>query len=154
MDFERLKRVNELARDLVLRGIATDPVESTRMAERMLSGESVPIDLQTMKPKQREVTPPVKTESLQQPMTFSINEETIKNILAKNTETLLQAVREVRTKIDLLNKDIVELKNAIAALPVEPQHTLKEFEKEPNPRQGYYKSEDVAVEKMFYAGKK
>lgn len=151
MDVEKLKKMNELSKELKKHGMADSTREAFTQAGKMVRDEAVG-DVISQSDK--------KTE---EPSSFD-----------KQYQIMLERQnRQIASEINTLKQTVAELQKAVEQLKKEPkpepkpdprpepeppgpptvQAKLKKESKD-NPKQGKYTSADVAVEKVFYFGKK
>ena len=153
MDIEKIKKINELAHDLLRRGMASDRIEAAQMAEKMIDkGGAQPV----VEEKDDAETKEVKTAQPDQSQAAPVNYKEIVKVLSDNAEFMMDALKEFHAKFAELRKEIGELRRKVSqgGHQERPQQSLKKYEKEPHPKQGRHTPEDVSVEKMFYYGNK
>lgn len=152
MSVEDIQKVNKLSQELLDQGIADSREDAVKQAQQILNKEIV--DKQEISEDGNIV---VKDDL-----------EYYKNIITRTKEYTLQQLNKFKKEIETLTTEVHRLKAELSALkpgegksvqePVEQkkdvQNPLKTEKKEPHPKQGRFTSADVAVEKMFYYGKK
>lgn len=149
MSVEDIKRVNELAQELLNQGIASSREDAIKQAELMLN---------------KKLAEPVNGENR---IVVKDDLEYYKNIIQRNKEYMERQLNNFRQEIDLLNKEINVLKEQLANLTAKGEsRTVQESDlsekkvsevaekPESHPKKGKFKPEDVAIEKVFYYGNK
>lgn len=149
MDVEKLKKMNELSKELKKHGVADSTKEAFAKAGQMVRDEAVG---------------DVISHSEKKPEQESSFDNQYQIMLERQN-------RQLVNEINILKNAVAELQEALEQLKKEPRPTpeprpepkrpeppvmqskLKEEKKE-HPKQGEFSSEDVAVEKVFYFGKK
>ena len=155
---EDIQKVNALAHELLKSGMATDREDAVVRAEQMLS---------------KNVVNKQQTVSSTNTVEVSKDAEYYKKLAEKTKEEMTAELNLFRNKMNEIISEINEVKKQINTFatsrsasdaglnsdcPVKEtakQEKQTEFKKpEPHPKRGDWKSEDVAVEKMFYFGHK
>jgi len=153
MDVEKLKKMNELSKELKKHGMADSTKEAFAQAGQMMRDEAVGdvISRSDKKPEQES-----SFDKQYQIMLERQNRQ-----LSSEINTLKQTVAELKQVVEQLKKEPKpkppEPDPRPEPEPPEPptvQSKLKKEEPKDNPKQGKYTSADVAVEKVFYFGKK
>ena len=211
IDINKVRQINDLARDLIRHGIAKSMNEAVVMAEKQLSSAAKGTDLPLKSESEEDVqdvtqelesqetpTEPVEaseqtavaesveesgaleqsevveqTESVESPESQEGSDMIFKTTVAivnahserlttteKKIEDLTNQIKMLREEMTRLSKSPVEVLKTEKAdeEPEAAQTTFKpqpEPQKtEPNPRSGDFTSDDVDIEKFFYAGPK
>lgn len=158
MDVEKLKKINQLSKDLKRHGLVVE--EAISQASTILSEKED--EVETFLEKSKE-----EIESKQNPT--STDQYIV--MLERNNRKIVEEVQKVREEMARILSEFEELKNKVAqqarpvivAAPVSseserPKETQAQLatpkKKESHPRQGNFTPEDVSIEKMFYYGKK
>lgn len=171
MDIERMQKINNLARELVQRGMAEDMMEATKQAESIINKNDpsisnvMRVDSRNMNASSMSSTR--KEERQMQPQMNAEQEEEIRLQLRKLTNQL----NEQSKLISDLKLNIINVINEINRMKIEPRkpavierpklagsdHDQTVLSKDatevkPHARTGNYNTEDVSIEKFFYAG--
>ncbi|MBD3309728.1 hypothetical protein GF351_00765 [Candidatus Woesearchaeota archaeon] len=158
MDIQEMKKVNELSKELQKHGIADSSEDSAVIAEKMVNKEG------SVLPEGSE-----KADRVQQV-------EVVLDRVTRNMKNEIAGIREqvagISSQIDSIKAEIRSMSKTPVCTPgrqekesqdqpkeqdkgsQEVQSELKTEKDEGNPRQGAYKPEDVAVDKIFYYGQK
>jgi len=151
MSIEDIQKINQLAKNLLDKGMVSSREDAVKEAQRILNREIVN--------KQE-----VKGDGS---VAAGNNLEQFKNIITRTKEYTLQQLNAFKKEIENLTAEIHKLKNEMSVLkvtrsaekpddnPKEPvQQRLRTKEKETNQRTGEISPEEVAVDKIFYYGNK
>ena len=157
MDVEKLKKINQLSKDLKRHGLVVE--EAITQASTILSENQDEVGVFLEKSQQQ-------MDSKQNPA--STDQYVV--MLERNNRKIVEEVQKIREEMARILSEFEELKNKVAqqARPIivaapgspeaekskETQAQLAPKKKEPHPRQGNFTPEDVSIEKMFYCGKK
>lgn len=184
MDVELVQKINRLAMDLINRGVVTSRVDAVKRAEEMLSrdGSLAISSISGAQPMQRtstmQSTPmgasPQVSQVASQQSEPGLDE--LKEAILKNNEYFVKTIKEFKATLEALQGELGSVKTELAivkqkaismSLSSHPQQTLSERPAQQagaprgesssapvHPRQGNYNPGDVAIEKMFYMGKK
>lgn len=169
MDVERIQKINALALDLMKRGLAADREEAVIQAERVYRSR----DAQESYSALRETMAGIQedTQKVRQggsSETIALNDNTVKEILEKNTEFIVSKMKEFQDKIAAFEKEISQLKTqmthhrpamsqempASRPAPASSGMVGKDPSSSNHPRSGNYNANDVSIEKFFYMGSK
>jgi polyhydroxyalkanoate synthesis regulator phasin len=154
---EDVQKVNKLAQELLNQGIASSRDEAVQKAQQFLNREIA-----------KEKTSTQTTSQTMQETSL----ESLRNMLERQRDMTQRQLQDFRSAINALAEEISNIKEQMSRAKVEArtasdaglepeqktgQLKLKPKEakkKEPHPKRGDWKSEDVAIEKIFYYGKK
>ena len=156
MNIEKLKKVNQLSKELKKHGMAME--DAIHEAGETVHEEEVKEFLDKSKAEMQSSKNPSSTEQ------YII-------MLERNNRKIMEEVQKVKQEVSKIMNEFSDIKRKIqeqTIIPVqepvqEETFTQKKVEKQAkltpkkkvkNPRQGEYNSEDVSIEKMFYYGKK
>jgi uncharacterized protein YnzC (UPF0291/DUF896 family) len=145
MDIEKIKKVNKLSKEFKRHGLTRE--DALSQAGDIVNEQEVKEFLDQTK-KQAES---IKNSS---------SSEQYMIMLERNNRQIMEEVQKVKQDIAKIMQEFEEIKKKIKEQPPaqerskEKQAQLKTKPKENNPRQGKFKPEDVAIEKMFYFGNK
>ena len=148
MNVEKLKKMNELSKELKKHGMADSTAEAFNQAGDMVREEAV---------KDIIVKSGEKSESKDCfDSQYQIMLERQNRQIAQEVQTLKETVAAMQAEIEMLKADQ-------KAAPVQQQEKPKQEvqkkfpqkeESKEHPKQGEFTSDDVAVDKVFYFGKK
>lgn len=159
MDVERLKKINQLSKDLKKHGLVVE--EAITQASTILSEKEDETETFLEKSKQ-------EIESKQNPA--STDQYIV--MLERNNRKIVEEVQKIREEMARILSEFEALKNKVVqytsrpavieipAASAEEKHKEKQAQlampkkKEAHPKQGNFTPEDVSIEKMFYFGKK
>lgn len=180
MDVEKLKKLNQLTKELQKHSFAFTSEDAFKQAEKVFDNvknnlntvEQTPPTEQTVIKESTNNNNSVSTEN----STDYLLQKKIEYLMEMSTKKFIQEIENMKTEIQNLNLQIQNMKNDQASQQlsqVQPTKTEETVEQpindepkqsqttsdskktnEPHPRQGNYKSEDVSIEKMFYFGNK
>lgn len=155
MDIEKLKKVNQLSKELKKHGMAME--DAIKEAGETVHEEEVKEFLDKSKAEMQSKSNPSSTEQ------YII-------MLERNNRKIMEEVQKVKDEVAKILNEFAEMKQRLAEQLVqevkqepakqikekklEKQAKLKPKKKVKNPRQGEYNPDDVAIEKMFYFGNK
>ncbi len=143
MDVEKLKKMNELSKELKKHGMAESTKEAFEKAGKMVRDEAVG-DVISKSTQKAEASDSFDKH-------YQIMLERQNRQLANEIIALKEAVAAIKEEIDKLK----QAKPIQQQPKQEKQATFaKKEEQKPHPKQGGFTSEDVAVDKVFYFGKK
>ena len=170
MDVNKLIKVNELAKDLLAKGMAKDSQEASMIAEQMLDQnkdkEEKPVS--EIREKMQEIKSDVKKDNDDSELRkivyqLSRHESMISEIQDKINE-IIKEFNAMNDKIEKLDKFLhvetqskLVINNDSSETKQESSKSENKINKEAtdkNPRSGDYKPEDVSIDKMFYYGNK
>jgi len=152
MSIEDVQKVNQMAQNLLDQGMVSSREEAVKEAQRLLNK-----DIVDGKEVNEDGSAAVKEDM-----------EYYKNIITRTKEYTLQQLNAFKKEIESMSAEIRKLKNEISCLkvvksverteeddPKEPvQQKLKSKKEGSNQRTGKISPEEVAVDKIFYFGKK
>lgn len=170
MDVDKIQKINDLAMDLMNQGLAQNRDEAVAQAEKIFHGQQGPEKYSEIRERMDQVQAekePVKVEE-------TISQEQIKEILSKNTNFLVNTIKEFQQKIVNLERELVQMKQQMHQLsgptvremaqptpePEQKPEAQEQKQEEPkkegegHPRSGNYSDQDVSIEKYFYMGSK
>jgi hypothetical protein len=154
---EDVQKVNKLAQELLNQGIASTRDEAVQKAQQFLNKEIT-----------QERTPAHKTSQALP----EVNLDILKNMLERQRDMTQRQLQDFRSAINSLAEEISRIKEQLSRAKVEARtasdaglspeqktgqlklEKKEEKKKEPHPKRGDWKSEDVAIEKIFYFGNK
>lgn len=148
MDVEKLKKMNELSKELKRHGVAADTAEAFAKAGEIVRDNTVGDLISKSVPSERQK---------------ECFDSQYQIMLERQNRQLAQEICSIKEKISLIQEEIEKIKQAKPVQPMQAiqqpkQETQTKFpqkaESKEHPRQGGYTSEDVAVDKIFYFGKK
>ena len=142
MDVEKTVRLNTLAKELVKKGLAPSSEDASKMAQQIMKDEIIE------EPKAKDaINYYEKYDILIERTARKINHE---------IDALKEKIKSLASELDFIRQDVKKLKSEKIKKEVktEKQETLKEKKQENSSKTGDYKPEDVAVDKIFYFGKK
>lgn len=119
MDIEKIKKINDLALDLLSKGMATDRIQAAEMAEKLLSKEAIP----NAKPMDNtQAKEPIPQEPVQVETKQNFDTSEISKVVAQQSESVMAALKEFGTKFGEMRKELDELKQKIIDLrPMQAQ---------------------------------
>ena len=157
---EDVQKVNKLAQELLNQGIAATRDEAVQKAQEFLNKEIT-----------KEKTMPDTTSKV-----VPDSEVNLKDLFERQKEMMQRQLNDFRSAINTLAKEIQDIKEQLSRAKVEARTAAdaglnpeqktgqlklekekpkqKEQKKESHPKRGDWKSEDVAIEKIFYYGNK
>ncbi len=144
MDVEKLKKMNELSKELKKHGIAESNKEAFEKAGEIVRDEAIG---------------DVISQSTQKSEASDSFDKHYQIMLERQNRQLANEIIALKGAVIAIQEEIEKLKQAKPMPAQQPkQETQATFAKkeEPkqHPRQGGFTSEDVAMEKVFYFGKK
>ncbi len=155
---EDIQKVNKLAQELLNQGVATTRDEAVEKAQQFLNKE--------ITSESQKVTSENKVQAA------DITLENLKNIFDRQKEMTQQKFNDFRSAINALAEEINNIKKELKSRPMPEAKTAEQAglepekktgqvklekpkeEKESHPKRGNWKSEDVAIDKIFYYGNK
>jgi len=152
---EKLRKVNMLSAELQKHNMATSSDDAFMQAEQMVKQEEVREFIQRAKSSEKNLENPTADHLYQVQ-------------LERTNRQLSEHIQNMQNQLDSLKAEIQELKKAprapiqapqqnqvkVEAPKAEQQAVLQTQKEEPHPKQGEFKSDDVAVDKIFYFGNK
>lgn len=160
MDVERIQKINDLALDLMKRGLATSRDEAVVQAEHVYERKNDDEGYRQIREKMQTNVSPQDSNSPH------LSQEKIQDILQQNATFLVQKIKEFQGKVEAMEKEMNQLRQQVRnqaqstvreASP--PASQLREVSSgqqppAPHPRVGSFTNQDVSIEKMFYMGNK
>lgn len=159
MSVENIMKINKLAQELLVQGIAKSRDEAVIKAQNMLNQEAALQGLDKIKENKSYAAAQNEAQ-----------EESVKNRLDRMQEYNDKRFEAYKNALVGLEKEITELKKIVSTparllnassetrasdAPSERKFEQREIKKkESHPRSGNYNSNDVSVEKIFYYGNK
>lgn len=148
MDVEKLKKMNELSKELKKHGIADSTKQAFAQAGEMVRDEAVG---------------DVITRSNSSEKSKDSFDSQYQIMLERQNRQMANEIKALKETVTAIQEDVERLKREPKPNPrpepkppepptVDKQAKLKKEEK--HPKQGDFNSEDVAVDKIFYYGKK
>lgn len=163
MDVELVQKINKLALELMNQGLAQSRDEAVVQAENFLRRREKDYSYSSeIRGRVEEGRTEIQREGKSQPEK-ELSTDEIKNILQQNSQFLVKTIKEFQEQVKAMEQEIALLKNKLAnvARPVSNPPAAGEAPvrgqskpAEGHPRLGTYKTEDVSIEKFFYAGNK
>ena len=169
MDVDKMRKINELARELKEKGITTDTEEAYKQAELIVEGkintpeqsnsqddkERVEVE-QSDEPSNANVSGAIKMDALE---AHNFNERM--SSMEEQLNVMFMKINEIVSELNNMQKkkqdSPIEMREMKEEKKEESQKDfqsrLKEKKENGHPRTGDYKSEDVSIEKMFYFGR-
>ncbi|MFH1174843.1 MAG: hypothetical protein V1725_06935 [archaeon] len=180
--YEKLRRMNELAKELKTRGFADSTIDAIKQAQEIYGSEDEVINKNTTDPQQTS-TFTDKDTAVPQFDQFSHvlkANEAFKKSMTEQMDALTNDMHAVIEKVNEIVKKINELESKIAGIkgmtlsehrpeprpeaqqepPQEQKKDAPAEEKPADPKQPYnqrigaFTEDDVSIEKMFYMGKR
>lgn len=146
MDVEKLKKMNELSKELKKHGIAENNKEAFEQAGKIVRDEAVGN---------------VISQATQKTETSDSFDKHYQIMLERQNRQLANEIIALKEAVAAIQQEVEKLKQAKPAAPVQQQPReekqatfAKKQEPKEHPKQGGFTSEDVAMEKVFYFGKK
>jgi polyhydroxyalkanoate synthesis regulator phasin len=147
MDVEKLKKMNELSKELKKHGMADSTRDAFEQAGQMVRDEAVG---------------DVISRSDKKPEQGSSFDRKYQIMLERQNRQIAQEVQALKQTVTELKEAVEQLKKAPKPTPDPrpepkppgPPTVQSKLKKEEHPKQGGFTSEDVSVEKVFYFGKK
>jgi len=148
MNVEKLKKMNELSKELKKHGMADSTAEAFNQAGDMVREEAV-----------KDII--IKSEDTQKSKDCFDSQYQI--MLERQNRQIAQEIQALKETIAAMQAEIEMLKADQKAAPVQQQEKPKQEvqkkfpqkeESKEHPKQGGFTSDDVAVDKVFYFGKK
>ncbi len=168
MDVERIQKINNLALELMRKGLASDRENAVVQAEQVYKSQ----DNQGYA-SMRETMREVHAEALpkkEQASAVDLSQDQIKEILETNTKFLVSTIRDFQEKVTALEKEMEVLKTKVRyqSIPTAKEMIINDQSPGPaviqrgksvdtsgrHPRSGNYGEQDVSIEKFFYMGNK
>lgn len=143
MDVEKLKKMNELSKELKKHGMAESTKEAFEKAGEMVRDEAVG---------------DVISQSTQKAESSDSFDKHYQIMLERQNRQIANEIIALKEAVMAIQQEVERLKQA-KPVPQQPREEkqatfAKKEEKKPHPKQGAFTSEDVAVDKVFYFGKK
>jgi len=166
MDVEKLKKINQLSVEFKKHGFAVSHDDAFAQASAVVRDDELKDILAQTNTTANTAT---STETPERPNQASGRgfDNQYQVLLERQNRQLVQEILALKEAVSMLKSDVEQLKSNAARAAVvqqaqpkqEKQAMLQEKKKtddceKSHPRQGNYTSEDVAIEKMFYYGKK
>ena len=139
-------RMNQLSRELQKHGFAVNSQDGMEKAREIYNNS----DIQITDAEARNVGNDEFTGKIEALHRFKQATEERISHLESSIKVLLEKTNEIIKEIN----DLQKFKNMAVGDQKEVQTRIPEQKKEPHPKQGNFKSEDVAIDKIFYYGEK
>jgi ABC-type phosphate transport system auxiliary subunit len=171
-DYEKMRKMNELAKDLKQHGFADSSFEAIKQAGQIYGDEEMTHEVKhgLIQSKQDRMVGEEKMSETDFDRKFKKLQENIDTLTTKMNE-MIQALNDMDSRITQLSKKQREERFAPhEEMPVQNKETpVEKKQEEPahheekhqtesgeyaNQRVGNYQSQDVSIDKMFYFGKK
>lgn len=183
MDLEKLKKLNQLTKELQKHSFAFNSDEAFKQAGKVFEETQQELNHMIKDESENKISVPVSSEQTKndQQSDFLIQKK-VEIMLEMNNKKFIEEIQNLKQEISNLHLQVQNLKSELqnnvnreintehTASPAvkqtvqnevvqqqEPprvQETVQEKPKDPHPRQGNYTPEDVSIEKMFYYGNK
>lgn len=159
MDIETLKKIQETEKKLRIHNITISPQEAIDYAKNdvYIGGAKVP-SFDDVSNQDKETKSLIK-EAVDK--TNNMDDKTsteLKKIIEEQGELISKQAKLIYELQGAVNDIVREIKKMQSTVPTkdpgERQQVLKAEDKKEHPRSGNYTSDDVSVEKFFYAGSK
>ena len=153
MDIDATIKVNELAKDLLKKGLVPSSEEASELAERMIQKGAIPKSKKSSD----------KGADYEKYLIFL---ERTERKINHELNSLKGQISSVKSELSVLRGDVNHIKLNKPVEKIEKQQKLVEGTEEPikeqpkqeskagNQRQGDFKPGDVSIEKIFYCGNK
>lgn len=178
-DYEKMRKMNELAKDLKKHGFADSSIEAIKQATQIYGEDSIThevkhglIQSKSDKLSEENIKDGEKMSEIDIDRKFKKLQDNI-DILTDKMNEIIKAINDLDSRVNQLTKKQLEKNLYTDASDKETKVYKEEPKKEKyveenkvkdasedksgeheNQRIGHYKSEDVAIDKMFYFGKK
>ncbi len=185
MDLDKIRKINELAKNLQKHNFAINSLDATETAKEIFEERKPEVEVY-QQPTQNETQPTENTGS-------ALLERRYQLLLEQNNQKFTDEIKQLKETVDSLSFQVLNLRSEIVKInssqrtvekpqeipqvqqtnieqPIQqqtqqqsPQPTQtftnpaplpEPAKKEPHPRQGNYTSNDVAIDKFFYFGRK
>lgn len=140
MDIEATMKINALAKELVKKGIASGSEEASVLAEQMVQKQVIP----------REES--VKTENISEKYEILLERATRK--LSRDISSLNEGIVNIIKQLNEIREDIKRIKREQITKIKKNPGTEKQEKIKPETSKKEPTSDDVAIDKIFYYGKK
>lgn len=164
MDVEKLKKINQLSGEFKKHGLAVSHDDAFAKASAVVHDDELKDVLARTSTTASTAT---STETPERPnqATSQGFDNQYQVLLERQNRQLVQEILALKETVAMLKSDVEQLKSNAARAEILQQaqpkqekqavlHEKKECSEKSHPRQGNFTSEDVAIEKMFYYGKK
>ena len=167
---ERMRRLNELTKELKQHGFAESSFEAIQQANQIYGDDDLSTEVKDGMIRNSTNERVAKDGSIDDNALVNIEKKMAK--LAENIDTLTDKLNEIIKAINDMDQRITSLKNRPERQPERVEVKQEEAKHEPvaaqpaddanpakddyttNQRVGNFQSKDVAIDKMFYFGKK
>jgi len=167
IDIEKLKKMNNLIKDLKHQGFADSSNEALNQASNFYNHDLGGVVPENKKPQYEE---PKQTSQLETPadspqISEAYLETKFQLLLEMNNKKFSEEFNRLHSKISMLNDEVSSLRMELRKTefkqekpkpkieePVQQQQLPVDQKKEDHPRQGKYTSQDVSVEQFFKFG--
>lgn len=152
MNIERMQKINDLAQQLVEKGVYDNLTDATQQAESMINKGDAGISDVLGTEQEKQEAQPQKTEEEElklqlRKLSYQVNEQS-------------RTISELKSQLKSLLNDIEKMKSEPKSSPIlerkseNDQTSLSKeaTEKKSHARSGKYESDDVSIEKVFYSG--
>ncbi|MBW2993195.1 hypothetical protein KY317_01320 [Candidatus Woesearchaeota archaeon] len=146
---ENIQKVNKLAQELMQQGIAVCREDAVKKAQQFLNKEI--INEQEITSANRVQAGDITIEKLKDRF------DRHKDIIQRQITDMRSAINALADKIDNVKQSFVTRREAVTIKQAgfEPEQKTKELKTgESHPKKGNWKSQDVAIENIFYCGNK
>lgn len=175
-DYEKMRRMNELAKDLKRHGFAESSFEAINQATQIYGEDAITHEVKhgLIQSKQDRITGEEKMSDTETDRKLKKLQENIDTLTSKMNE-MIQALNDMDSRMTQLSKkqreerSVERIVERQAEKPVQHEEKPAQREEKPaqqehhesqgsgeyaNQRVGNYQSQDVAIDKVFYFGKK
>lgn len=161
MDVEKLKKINQLSVEFKKHGMAISHDEAFAKASAVVRDD----ELKDVLAQASTTAASSETPARPNQATSQGFDNQYQVLLERQNRQLVQEIIALKETVAMLKSDVEQLKSNAArqvmmqqAQPKQEKqsvlHEKKESSAQSHPKQGNYTSEDVAIDKMFYYGKK
>lgn len=160
MDVEKLKKINQLSVEFKKHGMAVSHDEAFAKASAVVRDDELKDVLAQTSTTTSADAPARPNQTASQGF-----DNQYQVLLERQNRQLVQEILALKETVAMLKSDVEQLKSNAARAAIVQQaqpkqekqavlHEKKESTEKSHPKQGNFTSEDVAIEKMFYYGKK
>lgn len=164
MDVEKLKKINQLSVEFKKHGFAVSHDDAFAQASAVVRDDELKDILAQTSTTTNTATSAETPERPNQAASQGFDNQ-YQVLLERQNRQLVQEILALKETVAMLKSDVEQLKSnaarAVAVQQAQPKqekqavlHEKKESAEKSHPKQGNFTSEDVAIEKMFYYGKK
>ncbi|GIU69675.1 MAG: hypothetical protein KatS3mg002_0911 [Candidatus Woesearchaeota archaeon] len=167
-DYEKMRKMNELAKDLKRHGFAESSFEAIQQASQIYGEDSITHEVRhgLIKDNKGDNLGDNKMNDQEADKKIRKIQDNV-DILTNKMNEIIQAINDLDSRLVRLTKEVQKIEPRSSNFVREEQqkvlekssqeHSVNQDQKSDeyaNQRVGNYHSEDVAIDKMFYFGKK